>query len=308
MEVLPNEMVALVFGWTDWVDALSISLVCWRWRTSIMSCLWRPLAQLRDPILARIVGRNGAQAPVERRDVWTAGAAARGYLDLLRRFCSPHRPVSPYACDAAIALGRLDVVDWAVAHGAPLIGRLCRLAARYGHLPILQWLRGRACAWDRSECMEAAIEHDHADIVEWMLPHIDAIHSEKLCAQMAAHGRLGLLQMIWSRGYARDEWVCTMAAKGGHLDVLQWARQAGCQWSHWTSAFAAIGGHLCVTQWLYANGCPWDEATATFAAELGHLPVLEWVCSMGCPWNRERCRTSALANDHVHVVAWIDTH
>eukprot|EP01052_Picozoa_sp_SAG31_P040647 SAG31_NODE_5938_length_2249_cov_2.764651_3_plen_187_part_01 len=51
-----------------------------------------------------------------------------------------------------------------------------------------------------------------------------------VCAKIAAHGRLSVLQWARANGCEWDSTTCRSAAAGGHLEVLQWARAHGCEW------------------------------------------------------------------------------
>ena len=75
---------------------------------------------------------------------------------------------------------------------------ICGLAARGGHLEVLQLARELGCPWDVYTSSGAA-----------------------------AGGHLEVLK--WARGQdcPWDEDTCTYAALGGHLVVLRWAREHG---------------------------------------------------------------------------------
>ena len=111
----------------------------------------------------------------------------------------------------------------------------CALAAKYGNLEALQWLRSHDCRWDSDVCTEAA-----------------------------AGGHLHILH--WARSQSPpcpwNEWVCTMAAMNGQLDVLQWLRSQipPCPWNRVACAWAVVNGHLEVLQWLRSQTppCPWN--------------------------------------------------
>jgi hypothetical protein len=87
---------------------------------------------------------------------------------------------------------------------------LCSLAARGGHLPVLQWLRANGCPWDESTCEEAA-----------------------------GGGHLAMLQWANANGCPWDVSTSTSAAAGGHLDVLQWANANGCPCNRLSMAIKA---------------------------------------------------------------------
>lgn len=121
--------------------------------------------------------------------------------------------------------GLLEQLQWMIAQpnraGAVRGAKLCTLAAKGGHLAVLQWARWQGCPWDETTCQGAA-----------------------------EGGHLAVLQWAWRYDCPRDKWTCEGAARGGHLAVLLWARQYGCPWDEWTCKGAARGGHLAVLQWV----------------------------------------------------------
>ena len=99
---------------------------------------------------------------------------------------------------------------------------LCQVAARSGHLEVLQWLRPNGCLW-----------------CEWT------------CAMAAKGGHLEVLQCArangcpWDKGkHSWDLGKCAGAARGGHLEVLQWALANDCPWDEKTCMEAVGGEHL----------------------------------------------------------------
>ena len=74
-------------------------------------------------------------------------------------------------------------------------GYICPLAARHGHLHIIQWADTRVCRFDGfNTCLEAA-RYGHLDIAKW-----------------------GRQNFHWLSKYH-----CKAAAEGGHLHIVEWA-------------------------------------------------------------------------------------
>ena len=140
---------------------------------------------------------------------------------------------------------------------------VCQLAAKGGHLDVLQWVRLNGCPWDAETCVAAAMG-GHREVLQWL--HMN--------------------------GCPWNDRTCVGAARSGHLGMLQWARENGCPWNKETCSTAAMHGHLEVMQWACANGCPWHEMTCVFAANGGQLGVLQWAIENGCPWNWNECMSS----------------
>jgi hypothetical protein len=215
-------------------------------------------------------------------------------------------------CDAAphagLALGS-DALRLALAETAPWVARLVCRAFRDTCPP------GEAT---QSSAVESVARLELA--IELGLP------TDHLCAAIAYHGHLEVLQWAASVGHS-TEWLCDWAAQGGHLEVMRWARATGHQTTAVTAWFA--GGHLEMLKWLRADGCPWDAhfllstaaangrlATVQWAHALGDpivdlcepaaaggaLAVLRWLRQQGCPW--KGTMREAVSGGHLEVVEW----
>jgi hypothetical protein len=154
---------------------------------------------------------------------------------------------------------------------------LPRLAAEYGRIDLLKWIRDS--------------EYDYP-------------YDDKICAFAADGGQLKSLKWLRYNGHPWDKDTCTYAARIGDLRILKWARQNGCPWDEVTCAYAASDGHLEVLKWLHENNCPWNEDTCAYAALGGHLEILKWLHERGCPWNKNTC-TNAATNGHLEVLKWV---
>ena len=75
------------------------------------------------------------------------------------------------------------------------------MAARGGHLEVLQWARQHGCPWNEGTSQAAAMG-GHLAVLQWAREH----------------------DCPWDPG------TCYHAALGGHLSLLQWARAHGCPW------------------------------------------------------------------------------
>jgi hypothetical protein len=104
----------------------------------------------------------------------TRSLAAAGWVECLQAMCGD-------GCPRSLRFG------------------LCALAARNGHLGMLQWARANGCPWD-----------------------------EVTCRRAARNGDLKMLQWARANGCPWDKWVIIGASENGHLDVVQWAQANGC--------------------------------------------------------------------------------
>jgi hypothetical protein len=104
---------------------------------------------------------------------------------------------------------------------------VCQLAAKGGHLDVLQWVRLNGCPWDAETCVAAAMG-GHREVLQWL--HMN--------------------------GCPWNDRTCVGAARSGHLGMLQWARENGCPWNWLTCANAKAKGHFELLSWAKANGAP----------------------------------------------------
>ena len=182
-----------------------------------------------------------------------------------------------HRCAAAVALTAL--MRWAkdekslplrrgtFAYCAPrlCLREACSLAARGGHLEVLEWLHSTECPCDSATCCAAA-----------------------------AGGHLEVLRWLHGTGCRWDSTsTCEAAAAGGHLATLKWLHNTGCPWDEDTCYAAARGGYLEALKWLHNTGCPWNSHTCRAAAARGDLDVLKWLHNTRCPWGSYTCDAAA---------------
>ena len=76
----------------------------------------------------------------------------------------------------AASFGRTDILEWLRKHGCPLtegkpikVEQLLHSAIEFGVLSTVQWLVAHLPTWDPLACLSLALQHDHDEIVEWIL-------------------------------------------------------------------------------------------------------------------------------------------
>lgn len=124
--------------------------------------------------------------------------ARRGHLAVLEclyrhGFCV----ASSEMIGAAIPGGHLDIVEWAIAHGAPPGDYHFLAAARMGHARVLACLVQSGYPWNRYDCLKCAHSMGHATVVRWIVRHVACVE----CAPFVT--TLGLL---WG-GWALRRWI-----------------------------------------------------------------------------------------------------
>ncbi|KAG5185624.1 hypothetical protein JKP88DRAFT_289118 [Tribonema minus] len=161
--------------------------------------------------------------------------------------------------EAAIASGRLDVVQWLRAQSHAFTAESANLAAAAGHLPLLRWLHahGAKLAWLRQ-----------IGALDWSTPAARATHLRHAC-EFA--DRAPIVRWLLAEGAA---WPADLAelveTHAWSPETAQRAVMAGCPFGQsWTSitcdailhsvaedAYAAEDGHV-LLQRLHSAGCPY---------------------------------------------------
>jgi hypothetical protein len=109
---------------------------------------------------------------------------------------------------------------------------MCAIAAKYGQLQMLQWLRTHGYPWTCSTTLNAAT-YGHLDVLQWSIDN-----------------------------GCRLEFQCfTNAVKGGHIEILEYLQsRRHAPYIHDVPAYlheAAIRGHqLKSLMWLHTHGYP----------------------------------------------------
>jgi len=100
---------------------------------------------------------------------WEAMRPTRAnILAWLKRHFPPHL----LKINEVVYWGHVDALSWLKDATPPDVwaadtGLLCTLAARQGHLDVLQWLRQNDCPWNEATCTEAAT-HGHLTVLQWL--------------------------------------------------------------------------------------------------------------------------------------------
>jgi hypothetical protein len=153
---------------------------------------------------------------------------------------------------------------------------LCDVAARYGKLQLLQWLRASSCPWQEPLMLMTACRGGSVPVLEWL---------RTVTAPWTSALQTGLLKRAgWSNHLAAVQWLIAQGA--------EWPPTfAGCYMSNEdTTAYECWS--LSAVQWAIASGSGWlDRHCADYAAnnfinttaKRHAAEVLEWAHANGCP-------------------------
>ncbi|AGO82755.1 F-box domain containing protein [Pandoravirus dulcis] len=326
---LPNEMLALAFGWLHCMDR--------RVRAAAVCRTWRLVALDDGAVGRRLCARKAPRWP--RTPAFCAAKAAvkAAHGDCARRIFAAHPKIDDPHCEIPKAAARSDDV----AHFVWVAGR-CRVdkhavaveAASYGASRTLAHIIGdpwiisydlikpmkKAIKRDRVECVavlarrcrgrcepmvEAAARGTTA-VVDLLLAAGHGLHTG-LCATAASWGRLDMLCHLRSVGCPWDALTCAWAIEIGRPDILAYARDHGCPWDARSCAMAAATGqHQLLTQ-LRDAGCDWDVTATRAAAKRGDIESLMYLHRGGCPMDAAVCE-HAVAGGHLAVLTYAHEH
>jgi hypothetical protein len=206
-----------------------------------------------------IYQRGICQEEISNDDGWICQvAAARGEPEVLKWCVSVGCQLKESACVAAAIDGNIDMLECCRLMDLNLARNgksrtiwtalVCAMAAEYGGIAAVLWLRGRDIVTGTSR----------NPICPW-----DA----RVCQSYAGGGSLGDLGLIRDTtligGPAPwDATACAQAAAFGNFDILKWLRESE-----------------------PSNPCPWDATAFLGALTYGSIDMLEYCHINGCDWN-----------------------
>ncbi|AAK14428.1 unnamed protein product [Ectocarpus sp. 4 AP-2014] len=198
-------------------------------------------------------------------------------------------PVSEHPPFRASELGRLDLFELAVEHGCVISHGTVEVAARCGHLRIIEyiWYVGSLCP--HCACTGASMG-GQLDVLKWLFPgdkwFPDQLDTSRLLVRNAVVG--GFLPVVkWAheKGQELDSALLGTAAVHGHFELVKYIHFKGLrEYSIAAILHAALRGDLRTVKWLREQGYPWSDGICMLLARRGHLQALKYVRDHGCPW------------------------
>lgn len=222
------------------------------------------------------------------------GSVIGGYLEILQLFDSFTLSSKHLKKLIKIAVyhNKLTVLIYLKAHyQIKCTKKLGRIAARNGHVQILDWLNIECAPLKyNTKTIDAAAKYGQLAVLEWFRSKNYACHCTPYTIdRVASNGHVAVLE--WFRSNTPDfiysENAIDEAAKWAHIGVLQWFQSSGYPFLYSSRAVdeAARLKNLDVLQWFHDSGYPFLYSSDAFngAATHFHLPILEWFQSNGYP-------------------------
>jgi hypothetical protein len=182
-----------------------------------------------DPELLKIITQF--QGGVAYRD-WTSGdkIAENGHLSLLKEKIKCNQPLT-------FTTAAMD------------------LAAKNGHLQVVQWLHGNRQEGCSKFAMEYAAVNGHLQVVQWLHENRREGCTPYTFGKVAAKGNIEMLKWLhFNMGGRCFLHAMDWAAANGHLEVIQWLHDNRVE--RCTSVgmnLAASNGHFLVVQYLFEH-------------------------------------------------------
>ena len=204
---------------------------------------------------------------------------------------------------------------YAVSEGMPANINSMRIAARYGLIAGMHWLRDLdpPCPWD-STVLYAAAEEGQLQVLQWMRDPVrvgGACPVDKyVCDYAAAAGHLDCLSYLKSQNAPVSAETLNAAAENDQLEIVTWLRSQDppCPWNEWTMSACAGAGRLRIMKSIREGSgpCPWDEDSCSAAAQNGQLSALHWLREQQppCPWDSTTINY-ACENGHLEIIKFL---
>lgn len=228
--------------------------------------------------------------------------------------------------------GSLDVIRYLVTEGKAVNhAKLYRLAARHGHLPIIQYISSTFTRiihhqysnyatknpsyydekhvpfYDPAIYIEAA-RGGHLSIIQWAQEN--HIPTNRRRGSIAKAKNMGyLIRRPRSKDISIGQLIGPVAAKYGHLNIISYLYENEEENSNRMIHNAAKNGHLhiiqyCVENYLYGLQIPTNSSTGEWAARNGHLSIIIYLKEQN-RYQPYKDLTFAVKNHHWDVAVYL---
>ncbi|KXZ45383.1 hypothetical protein GPECTOR_55g289 [Gonium pectorale] len=199
------------------------------------------------------------------------------------------------AAAAAVCSDAASRLAWLQGRGYPLgTGTVCT-AAEVGNLAAVQYLLEEAGVEEDGSYPETATfiaaREGHLEVLQALHSADWCFDAEDMVLEAAENGHLHVL--AWLVELEGEEWLgsgsdlLTAAARSGNMELLTWLVERGCDgWSDDATTSAAASGCEEALEWLVARGCPMkdDGSPYTMPCRDGDLAMARLLRRMGAPW------------------------
>jgi len=139
-------------------------------------------------------------------------------------------------CIIAAQEGRIDLLDemWNNVNDEDdkryVFSHVDSQAACSGKLNVLNWLCTKSASMDKYECAEIAANFGHIYIIQWLREEQGLELFGELYCNAALGGHLYVMKWLREQEVPWTDYTFSVAAEAGNLDILQWLQDKGCPW------------------------------------------------------------------------------
>ncbi|GLC46497.1 hypothetical protein PLESTB_000332900 [Pleodorina starrii] len=202
-------------------------------------------------------------------------------------------PLEAEVANTAVRLGNPAALRFLVEQaGVRPTGVQVPVAARQGHLAVLQYLHNRGLPVNTRSVAEEAARAGHLPLVVWAVEGLGvapAVGAASLLDCAAASGSLELMAWLHVRGWALGPRAIPNGAESGCEEALEWLVERGCPFPLDGGAYlaAARNGDLAMLRCLHRLGCPRGPPGELLAdcirINVVSVAVLQCLLDLGCP-------------------------
>lgn len=157
-------------------------------------------------------------------------------------------------CSVAAAYGSMRIIKWLRLHDCPWDDGVLNMAAREGHLDIIKWAVGSGCPLSEYGISMAAMEGGHIPVLAWLMEtyYCNLTTAHLACAVRKDH--LHVMKWLYdTEGLEQNRYVGIDAH--WTLDALKWVHEHGYVWNpRKLGSYAEFSGNAAVVNWLCENG------------------------------------------------------
>lgn len=247
MEHLYDDILSNI---TRYVDEYSIvlMLICKRWNT--IATTYNTLHKKQNGVTGKILGvicYNGQTNLLE----WFKTTFERivYFQDYLEHFL-----------EEAIRGGHINTIEWLLREDSGIEVFISHFASKHGKLPILEWLLEYDYDCDIFGCVCMAARYGHLEIIQYLemvKPANKKIKYNFVCNHAAAGNQLSILKWLRQQNYPWDKWTSLEAAINSNLECLVWILANGCPWNE--NILLYRKKHHDIMRWLDENGYDYNE-------------------------------------------------
>ncbi len=215
----------------------------------------------------------------------------------------------PEVCAIAAKRGHLDILQFLIEHGCPIDETAAAYAAKYDHFDCLKYLVEDAKAPYDSLILINAAESGNVEMTEWTMRFVDVgAWGTAACIGAAKNGHIPVMKLFFDEGTERSPGICDAAAEGYQWLALEYAHSEGCDWDENTCVAASEHGSLECLRGLHENGCPWNSNTTISAVRYNRMSCFIYAYENGCPTDFTVYTTSSYVRGDDNSTVYVNDH